>query len=246
MRSLEKYYFDTDTIQPLVSILNRTSRISLRVIDWFVTNYAKKHNISYYLYTTPEGNVYSIAPPHENMYPNLRQFIVFLSYKAQLKAYSKKQFDPFCRQSRITFRYNSKDHTLVSTVGQLNFFRWAIDNKIIQYVEDHIEEIEADMNETLSVQPQNDVEESEEKEEITMLKSVSKNTIRRTSSRYVSERIHVRRLVGNTTKGGSSSDTMRANSRGREGKTRRRRHELSIAATKTINKHDMQITVSFD
>ena len=70
---------------------------------------------------------------------------VFLNYKAQLKAYSKKNFDPFCRRERVSFKYyNNK--SVVTTVGQLNFFRWAIENGIIKYIQEHLEDIEADMN----------------------------------------------------------------------------------------------------
>ena len=70
------------------------------------------------------------------------------SYKSQLKAYSKRRFDPFCRRKRISFdlgTYGSVD----TTIGQLNFFRWAIDNLVVQYLQNHREEIENDMNECL-------------------------------------------------------------------------------------------------
>ena len=70
---------------------------------------------------------------------------VFLNYKAQLKAFSKKHFDPFCRRERVSFKYNEKD-SIITTVGQLNFFRWAIDNGIIKYIKDNLKEIEEDMN----------------------------------------------------------------------------------------------------
>jgi septation ring formation regulator EzrA len=33
-----------------------------------------------------------------------------------------------------------------TTIGQLNFFKWAIDNKIISFIEDNYELIERDMN----------------------------------------------------------------------------------------------------
>ena len=70
-----------------------------------------------------------------------------MEYKAQLKAYSKKNFDPFQRRDRILFIYN-ENKELCTTVGQLNFFRWAIENKIIDYIENNIDEIQADMNES--------------------------------------------------------------------------------------------------
>ena len=77
------------------------------------------------------------------MYKNISDnyLIVYLNYKSQLKAYSKKQFDPFCRRERILFyvgKYNGVDNDpLRTTVGQLNFFRWAIQNKILDYIYDN-------------------------------------------------------------------------------------------------------------
>jgi hypothetical protein len=92
------------------TILSGQSKISLRLIDWLVTNYAKKHNISF---VTKTG----------------RHVIVYLAYKAHLKAYSKKMFDPFCRWKRIQFM------ELNTTVGQLSFFEWAIQDEILDYLE---------------------------------------------------------------------------------------------------------------
>jgi hypothetical protein len=33
-----------------------------------------------------------------------------------------------------------------TTIGQLNFFKWAIENKIVEYIQDNYDEIEKDMN----------------------------------------------------------------------------------------------------
>jgi hypothetical protein len=93
---------------------------SLRLIDVFVTNYAKKHNTSYML--------------------NNQDFLVYLNYKSQTKAYSKKLFDPFCRRERILFQCANKE-PFVTTVGQLNFFRWAYEKGILKYIEEHVDEI---------------------------------------------------------------------------------------------------------
>ena len=65
-------------------------------------------------------------------------------YKSQLKSYSKKKFDPFCRRDRINFNCNDID--IETTMGQLNFFKWAIDNMIIEYIIQNYEDIENDMN----------------------------------------------------------------------------------------------------
>jgi len=56
-------------------MINGNSKISLRLLDWFVTRHAKRHSISYFI--------------------NDDKFNVHISYKAQLKSYKKRYFDPF-------------------------------------------------------------------------------------------------------------------------------------------------------
>ena len=144
MESLTDFFTNNTNIDYMLPIVNGNSNISLRIIDWFVTNYAKKNNISYYTSQSQdvkEGN--KVLNKTINT-----QFIVYLNYKSQLKAYSKKQFDPFCRRERISFYYD-KENELVTTVGQLNFFRWAIENHVLDYINDNLEEIEKDMNESV-------------------------------------------------------------------------------------------------
>jgi len=68
-----------------------------------------------------------------------------MSYKSQLKAYSKKLFDPFCRRERIMFSLPGTEQ-FVTTVGKLNFFRWAIEKQVIEYLKKHRETVEKEMN----------------------------------------------------------------------------------------------------
>lgn len=117
---LEKFYANTVHLEKVKSILDGTSPLSLRLIDWFVTNYAKKYNVAYLTRTQ-------------------KHVIVYLSYKSHLKAYSKKMFDPFCRWKRIRFQ------NFETTVGQLNFFEWAISDDVLEYLERHREDVQADM-----------------------------------------------------------------------------------------------------
>ena len=63
----------------------------------------------------------------------------------KLKAYSKKRFDPFCRWERVQFPYDN-DRSIQTTIGQLNFFKWAIENKVIDYINNNYKDIDADMN----------------------------------------------------------------------------------------------------
>ena len=113
----------------MLPILQSREKISLRIIDWFVTNYSKKNNICFL----------------KKLGENEILFNVYGSYKLQLKAYTKKQFDPFCRRNRIKFYYGEGIY-LVTTVGQLNFFKWALENDIINYINTHLDVIETDMN----------------------------------------------------------------------------------------------------
>jgi hypothetical protein len=70
---------------------------------------------------------------------------VYNEYKLKLKAYSKRQFDPFCRWERINIPFQN-DVFMETTIGQLNFFKWAIESNVLQYIEENYEDIEKDMN----------------------------------------------------------------------------------------------------
>ena len=141
--SLYKYYSDKQTMNKLLTILESNQKISLRIIDWFVTNYSKKNNVFYHIYKTKTGKKTLVAK--DNSFHS--QFNTYYSYKSQLKSFSKKRFDPFCRRDRIDYVYES-GKKLETTIGQLNFFKWAIDNMVIDYIKQHIEEIEEDMNQS--------------------------------------------------------------------------------------------------
>ena len=122
---LQEFFTHPGQLEAILPILQGKSDISLRLIDWFVTNYAKKNNISYIL--------------------NQRQFLVYFHYKRELKAYSKRLFDPFCRRERIMFQARGHE-PFVTTVGQLNFFRWALEKDILTFIKGDLEAIEKDMN----------------------------------------------------------------------------------------------------
>jgi hypothetical protein len=141
MNSLKQFYSDEDNLKIIMNILSGNSRISLRIIDWFVTNYSKKNNITYVV-SSDNKLIEHMDELHDIHY---HECVVYLNYKSQLKGYQKKFFDPFCRNSRIKF-YHTNDDYFYTTVGQLNFFRWAINECILQYIDKHIEDIEKDMN----------------------------------------------------------------------------------------------------
>jgi len=138
--SLYKFYDNPYNGSRLVSILKGETNTSLRSVDWFITNYSKKNNIYYNIYRT-ENNTPSFSEKNNKLVCNLN---VFQSYKSQLRAYSKKRFDPFCRRNRI--KYNCQGEELDTTIGQLNFFKWAINNLIMDHIKIHKDNIECDMN----------------------------------------------------------------------------------------------------
>ena len=138
--SLYKFYNNPHNGSRLISILQGGTNTSLRSVDWFITNYSKKNNIYYNIYRT-NNNIPSFSEKDNHLVCNLN---VFQSYKSQLRAYSKKRFDPFCRRNRI--KYNCHGEILDTTIGQLNFLKWAINNLIMDYIKIHKDNIELDMN----------------------------------------------------------------------------------------------------
>ena len=134
LQSLYEFY-NNNNIDKILPIITGKTKLSLRVLDWFVTNYSKKYNV-----------VYNIKKNSENISFNVHQ-----DYKNKLKSYNKRFFDPFCRKNKknitnkIAFNYNI-DKYVITTIGQLNFFRWAIRNNIIKYVLSNLDSINIDMN----------------------------------------------------------------------------------------------------
>jgi hypothetical protein len=128
MHSITQFFeSNNDLFMEFYDIVKPTSKISLRVIDWFITNYSRVNDVSYQHPTKPDT-----------------MFSVHDSYKSQLKAYSKRQFDPFCRRMRINFHFSPTDK-VVTTVGQLNFFRWAIETGVMRHIRENFEIIEKHM-----------------------------------------------------------------------------------------------------
>ena len=199
LTNLLKFYEQGNNLDTMLKIINGHSKISLRIIDWFATNYAKKFYTVYAIQNTP------------------RRFKVYVDYKLKLKAYSKKRFDPFCRWDRITIPY--KNGTFIqTTIGQLNFFKWAIENDVVDYIEENYQAIENDMN------------------------------LRNSTSK------HSRSSLSSTSTASEDCDicdiqpeTMtEPNSKADKNKTRKKREELSISATKSIKKEKVEIVVSFE
>jgi len=259
-----RYFNSKINLNKLIPILDGTSPISLRLIDWFVTNYCKKFNTMY--------NVKKYQPPYNcdrsgssnssdisgsgdnkkndsigngngNGSPSLSEaianlditntpttkkrysdnfdnyFIVHSNYKGQLKTCNKKNFDPFCRRNRIQFYYTPNRY-FITTVGQLNFFKWAIENHIIDYIAEYIKDIENDMNSYSKV--------NQSTQAIPKLSC----TVNQPNSTTLIE--------GDTTK------KKKGKRRSKKNSTRKKRKELSVSASRSMYKHQFPTTISFD
>ena len=168
--NLKAFYSVGDRLDTMLGIINGDSDISLRIVDWFATNYAKQR---YTVIKTPEG----------------KRLNVYSDYKLKLRAYSKRRFDPFCRWDRISYPYKG-DMSIQTTIGQLNFFKWALENGVIAHIKENYAVIERDMN--------------------------------------------------------SRNSTSRRRGPGQSTGTRKRREELSISATKSVKRENVEVVLTFD
>jgi hypothetical protein len=193
-----------ENMDKMLAVINGTTNISLRIMDWFVTNYAKKYDTEYII-RMRTGILKDLIEDCK--------FKVYNRYKLQLKAYSKRRFDSFCRWERVSIpcaKNDSGEECLMeTTIGQLNFFKWAIENRILDYIEQNYADIERDMNSRNS--------------------SSKRNTTSSTDTSTTSE-------------GTDESVTPQKT----DGKTRKKRQELTVSASKCIKKEMVQIVVTFD
>jgi hypothetical protein len=109
LKSVDEFYNDEKNMECLTDILEKKRGISLRNLEWFITDYSKKKNLTY---KAADGT----------------PFTVHVAYKSTLDGYSKKLFDPFCRTEKFEYK------GIQTTVAQLNFIRWCIKNNIIENI----------------------------------------------------------------------------------------------------------------
>jgi hypothetical protein len=142
LNTLMDFYKDPANLEVLKQMVNReyivcdNKKLSIRMVNWFVTNYAKQHFTVYDVPSSKQGN-------------SARRFFVWTNYKSTEDSYSKQMFDPYCRKERILIPYK-QEQSIETTVGQLNFFKWAIMNKVLDYIVSHFDAIENDMSSRLN------------------------------------------------------------------------------------------------
>jgi hypothetical protein len=231
LNNLLKFYAQEDNMDYMLRIINGESKISLRIIDWFATNYAKKYYTLYSIHNTG------------------RRFKVYVDYKLKLKAYSKKRFDPFCRWDRINVPYKD-DKYIQTTIGQLNFFKWALENDVIRYIEENYANIEKDMNNRNSNAKKNSMCSSIASE-MSMASTTSATSF---SSDGGDGDVGDIDDGGDGGDGGENTGDSNANILNEplvsmsetNNKTRKKREELSVSATKSIKKEKVEIVVNFN
>jgi hypothetical protein len=128
LKGNDDFYKDAENAEKFINIISGTCEISIRLIDHFVTKYSKFNKCNYKLV---EGDKET-------------NFNVHYDYKNQLKNFQKTYFDPFSRGDRIPFFM--KDTCIITTIGQLNFFKWFISRKIFDHLITKKSEVYNDMN----------------------------------------------------------------------------------------------------
>lgn len=167
IQKLLLFYSNPKFLNVFINIVEQGTVISLRLLDWFSTNYSKFNRIY------------------------INRVDIHSDYKDQLKGYKKQYFDPFCRRQRIflmsknnnirtpfkgeldlTYKkidnhedYLGKENGIVTTVGQLNFFKWCMERNIITYIISHLGNIENSMLE-VTTNKKNEIKKPKEKNNV--------------------------------------------------------------------------------
>jgi hypothetical protein len=206
-----------ENMEKMLAVINGTTNISLRIMDWFVTNYSKKHYTVYEL---------------EDSGTPAKRFKVYVDYKLKLRAYSKKRFDPFCRWDRINVPHKNGTTYIQTTLGQLNFFKWAIENQVLRYIHENYSVIESDMN------IRNNTSRKMAKSHQTSSATVDGCEIKLTSVLTCDNTM--------PTSTASAASDGEISTAGDKVKHRKKREELSSSATKGIKKEFVDIVITFD
>jgi hypothetical protein len=205
LSELLEFYKNREYLDILKKIINRefiihkSKKVSIRIVNWFVTNYAKQHFTVYELYNTSTTS---------------ERFFVWTRFRSAEDGYSKDLFDPYCRKDRIMIPYDENTN-IVTTIGQLNFFKWAIINKVVDYIVVNYDAITLDMNTRLTMKNKH----SKTEDSISTISTIS------------------------STDESSSKSTGTCNNN--NSKTRKKREELSVSACLSIRKEFVPVKITF-
>lgn len=130
MIEITKYYDNKKHIEELLKYLGSDRLISMRMIEFFVSVYCDENSVIYSL---------------KNSDKTIEHFNVGLRYRSAIGNYNKDYFDPFCRKQKITYIYKLDDDNykqIHTSIGQLNFFKWAFIYRVLKYMKNNYEYIE--------------------------------------------------------------------------------------------------------
>ena len=100
----------------LIPVISGAHAVSIRIMDWYVTNYTLAHGTSY-RWEDPRSK-------------ESRVFSVHLEYGTTLNSKGRLLFDPFRRGPRVLFS-GSNGMVHESTLGQLFFWQWVTRYKVL-------------------------------------------------------------------------------------------------------------------
>jgi hypothetical protein len=129
-RRINRFYKTGDNLNRLLHQILFNPDISLSLLDWVITIYARQKEISL-------RNTGSFIP-----------FDIYVEYKTTLKGLKKEYFDIFCRYDLVSYEFpefvadggcgceGCTTKSITTTVGQLNICMWIIETGILDYVLD--------------------------------------------------------------------------------------------------------------
>ena len=217
-------FFSSDPkyVEKMLDIIERRSSVSIRVLDWFITNYSKQYGIFYKI----------------RLRGKIELFNAFSEYKAALHGADKDHFDPFCRQRKIAYSYtdrNKKEKTFETSLGQLKFFMWALRYKVVDYVEEHLDEITEDNKLRGTKKEADDGGKLKKKQKRIILTDESES--HNSPDPDICSTDSIKRIVI-----GSEADIKKAEKKS----TRKKRHELSDSAYRSVRKIEGDLRLEFD
>lgn len=215
MMALVRFYKQNNNhnMYRIIPIIEGNCTISLRLIDWFVTNFSKKYN-----------TIITRAKKNDD---GMEYFNVYISYRQQLKAFSKQQFDPFRRRDRIRFVYDKDNNWVETTIGQLNFFKWVLQNSILDFIVSNVEMIEADM---VTTQKMNTKPKEEDP-----LKSPNKQSVQHNKTKKKEEKKEEKEKVKEKEKGKGANNNKEKEQKNTQKKTKTTRKQSRMDMLKVSN-----------
>lgn len=145
--------------------------ISLRMLDWLCTNFSKS----------------VMGLDFDNTGIEL-----YHRYKNNLRGFGKRFFDPFCRKQNIEVDMHGQ--RFKTTIGQLNFFRWAFENKVIDFAKDNKSRIEEHMNDRLSIARTTSVTRAENTDETGTERKRKRGQLSKLASNHCTKKIRLIRV----------------------------------------------------